>query len=350
MFAAKISKIPKALKTRILAGYYSDKYFLRSREVLLQEKNRNIVLMQIFCKERALLAGIDEVVTLLNTCAYNAGKLRVTSLSEGTFIKPWETVLTIEGIYSDFVHLETLYLGLLARRTMIATNVHESVQVARPKPVLFFGARFDHFLNQEGDGYAAIVGGAVNVSTDAGARWIRSRGIGTIPHGLIAAYGGDTVAACLAFDRRMPPEVLRIALVDFENDCVGTSLKVARALGKNLWGVRLDTSETLRDRSIKGRGRVSQGVCAELVFKVRRALDREGFNRVKIIVSGGFTPERLRDFKRQRVPFDAVGIGSFFFRKRIDFTADVVKVNGKPCAKVGRRYRPNARLVPRREA
>jgi nicotinate phosphoribosyltransferase len=340
-----ISKIPNPFKTKIRAGYYSDKYFVRSRQVLLKDGNKNRVLMQIFCKEKAVLAGMDEVLTLLQTCTYNTSKLRVKFLPEGALIRPWETVLTVEGAYSDFIHLETIYLGILARRSMIATNVREAVEAARPKPVLFFGARFDHFLNQEGDGYAALIGGAENVSTDAGARWAGARGIGTIPHGLIAAYRGNTVSACRAFDRRMPPGIRRIALVDFDNDCVRTSLEAARALGKNLWGVRLDTSETIRDRSVRKRGRSSYGVCAELVRNVRRALDREGFNGVRIIVSGGFTPLKLRDFTKRGVPFDAAGIGSFFFRKRIDFTADVVKVNGKPCAKVGRRMRPNKRLV-----
>lgn len=300
--------------------------------------------MQIFCKQYAVLAGMGEVRELLRDGAFHPGSLRIRSLRDGHRIRPWETVATIEGSYADFVHLETLYLGILARRTMVATNVREVVDLASPRPVLFFGARFDHYENQEGDGYAAFLGGAQGVSTDAGAAWKHGEGMGTIPHGLIAAYEGDTVAACLAFDKHMPRHIKRIALVDFDNDCACTSLEVARALGKRLWGVRLDTSETLRDRSVRKGGRRHFGVCADLVRNVRRALDRGGFPWVKIIVSGGFNTERVRRFIAHRVPFDAVGIGSSFYQRRIDFTADVVKVNGKPCAKVGRTYRPNPRL------
>jgi len=300
--------------------------------------------MQIFCKDHALLAGIKEVVQLLGVGAYEPRRLKVKTLKDGDWVEPWETIATLEGGYSTFAHLETLYLGILARRTMIATNVREIVDMVKPKPVLFFGARFDYFLNQEGDGYAAFLGGAEGVSTDAGASWLKERGMGTIPHGLIAAYGGDTVAACEAFDRHIPSTVKRIALVDFDNDCVNTSVAVARALGRRLWAVRLDTSEKLRDRSVKKKGKKSFGVCAELVWNVRHALDREGFSWVRIVVSGGFNVERIRRFKRQSVPFDAVGIGSGFFGRRFDFTADVVKVNGKACAKVGRGFRPNPRL------
>ncbi len=128
-----------------------------------------------------------------------------------------------------------------------------------------------------------------------------------------------------------------------------TSLEVARSLGKRLGAVRLDTSGDLRDKSVRGQGAdsrdaESRGVCPELVRNVRSALDREGFRRVKIVVSGGFNKNRILDFRRRRVPFDMVGIGSALLRKHIDFTADIVKVNGIPCAKVGRKYRPNPRL------
>jgi nicotinate phosphoribosyltransferase len=135
-------------------------------------------------------------------------------------------------------------------------------------------------------------------------------------------------------------------LVDFDNDCVGTSLKVARALGARLYGVRLDTAETLVDRSIipqMGSFKPT-GVNPQLVWNVRRALDGEGFQRVKIVVSGGFTVEKIRMFEEQGVPADAYGVGSSLFQGRFDFTADVVRVDGAPQGKVGRSYRPNPRL------
>lgn len=108
--------------------------------------------------------------------------------------------------------------------------------------------------------------------------------------------------------------------------------------------MRVDTAGDLRDISVQSTGNDSYGVSSELVFKLREALDREGFNRVKIVISGGFDPEKISRFVALKVPFDAVGVGSSFYRKKIDFTADVVRVNGKPCAKAGRQYNPNPRL------
>jgi len=170
--------------------------------------------------------------------------------------------------------------------------------------------------------------------------------VGTVPHGLIAAYGGDTVRATLKFAEHIPAEVRLVTLVDFDNDCVGASLAVARALGRRLYGVRLDTSETMVDRSIMdqmGHFRPT-GVNPQLVWNVRRALDREGFSPVKIVVSGGFNAEKIRHFEEEGVPVDAYGVGSSLFQGRFDFTADVVRVNGKPCGKKGREFRPNKRL------
>jgi nicotinate phosphoribosyltransferase len=239
-----------------------------------------------------------------------------------------------------------VYLGVLARRTRVGTNTRRVVEAAKPKEVMFFPARHDHWLVQTGDGYAAHIAGAIGVSTDAQASWWGSEGIGTVPHALIAAYGGDTVLASRKFAEEMDGSIRLITLVDFENDCVGTSLKVARELGDRLYGVRLDTSETLVDRSVIPQMGTFKptGVNPQLVLNVRQALDRDGFKNVKIVVSGGFTVEKIRQFEELGVPVDAYGVGSSLFQGRFDFTADVVMVEGKPCAKVGRSYRPNPRL------
>jgi nicotinate phosphoribosyltransferase len=212
--------------------------------------------------------------------------------------------------------------------------------------VMFFPARHDHWLVQTGDGWAAHIAGAIGVSTDAQASWWGSEGIGTVPHALIAVYGGDTVLATRKFADHIDPSVRLVTLVDFENDCVKTSLDVAEAMGDRLYGVRLDTSEMMVDKSIlpqMGHFRPS-GVCPQLVWNVREALDRRGFGKVRIIVSGGFTAEKIREFERLKVPVDAYGVGSSLFQGRFDFTGDVVLREGRPCAKVGREYRPNPRL------
>src|SRR4051812_29164400 len=158
--------------------------------------------------------------------------------------------MTIEGDYALFVHLETVSLGSLARRSLIMKNVVGVVDAARGKPIIYFPARHDHWLVQTGDGWGAHVAGAIGVSTDAQASWWGGRGIGTVPHGLIAAYGGGTVRAARKYAARFASETNVTVLADFDNDSVGTALAVADALGDDLWGVRLDTSGTLVDRSL----------------------------------------------------------------------------------------------------
>jgi len=331
---------------KIKKGWYSDKYFVRTKKILSKDKNRARVLMQVFCRKDAVVCGLDEAIAVLKLCSEKPEELKINALYDGDEIKAGETVMTIEGDYSTFAHLETVYLGVIARPTAVATAVRKVVRAAGDKKVLFFPARFDHYRVQTTDGYAAFISGALGVSTDAQGSWWGEEGLGTVPHGLIAAYGGDTVKAAVAFDKYMPGEIQRIVLVDFDNDCIGTSLKVAEALGKKLWGVRLDTTEDVKDISVTGEGKDSYGVCPELVFKAREALDKNGFDYVKIIISSGFNEERIKKFIDLGVPFDAVGVGSALFRKKIDFTADVVKVNGGSCVKVGRGFMPNPRLQP----
>ena len=336
---------------RMREGYYSDKYFVRTRDVLVATGRNPRATVQVFQKQEACLGGIDEAIAILRTCLTSGfawSDLEVEALRDGDRAAPRETVMLIRGPYVAFAHLETLYLGVLARRTRVATNTRLVVEAAWPKPVLFFPARFDHWLVQTGDGYAAHIAGAIGVSTDAQASWWGSTGIGTVPHALIAAFGGDTVAASVAMAEQMGPDVQMISLVDFDNDCVGTSLAVARALGPRLHGVRLDTSESMVDRSVVSQiGEFNRrGVNPQLVRNVRTALDAEGFHHVRITVSGGFDPPKIRRFEREDVPVDSYGVGSSLFAGRFDFTADIVEVDGRAVAKQGREYRPNPRLEP----
>jgi nicotinate phosphoribosyltransferase len=385
----------------IRRGYRSDVYFWRAKRTLEESQRREKATIQVFQKQKAILCGIEEALAIVILGAghyrnptqafklfdrlieskrqirslYRAGtdllnnalrekdeiiqaldfewvsnldEIRVQSLKDGDAIDPWETTLLIEGPLSEFIHLETLYLGVLARRTRIATNVSAVAEAANGKPVFFFPARFDHWAVQGGDGYAASVGGADSVSTDAQGEWWGMKGGGTIPHCLIAAYHGNTVDATQRFAETFPDTPL-VALVDFENDCVRTSLEVARALGNQLWAVRLDTSEQLVDVSLINNpsDQKQPGVTPELVRNVRMALDKEGFSKVRIVASGGFDVDKILRFENTGVPVDAYGVGSAFMKGNFDFTADAVKINDKPMAKVGRRYRANDRLVER---
>jgi nicotinate phosphoribosyltransferase len=341
---------------RIRSGYYSDAYFVYTKRLLEAEGDHPRVTMQVFEKRESVLGGIDEAIAILKLCAGRAGangewidgwdELVVHALHEGDQIAPRETVMTIEGDYSLFAHLETVYLGTLARRSLVMHNVAAVVSAARGKPIFYFPARHDHWLVQTGDGWSAHVAGAIGVSTDAQASWWGGRGIGTVPHGLIAAYGGDTVTAARKFAEHFADDMNITVLVDFENDSVRTALEVAHALGPKLWGVRLDTSEQLVDRSLVDEmgGFVPTGVNPRLVEKVRGALDGAGFRDVRIVASGGFTAERIEQFEAAGVAVDAYGVGSSLIRGQNDFTADVVLLDGRPCAKVGRAYAPNPRL------
>jgi nicotinate phosphoribosyltransferase len=330
-------------------GYYTDVYFNFARETLLADGRHPRVVMQVFQKQHAVLGGMDEAIAILKLCSHDWDALTVHALYDGDEIEPWETVMSIEGDYTLFAHLETCYLGVLARRTLISTNTRRVVEAARGKPILFFPARHDHHRVQTGDGYAAHVAGAIGVSTEAQASWWGGRGIGTVPHALIAAYGRNTVLAASKFAEWAEDNDLEInivVLVDFDNDSVRTSLEVARALGDKLWGVRLDTSRTLVDHALwEEMGDFDpRGVNERLVHQVRDALDENGFERVKIVVSGGFDVERIREFEARGVPVDSYGVGSSLIRGDNDFTGDIVLTDGLPSAKVGRKYRPNPRL------
>ena len=384
------------------AGYRAAVYFDRSRRILAAEGDDTRVTMQVFQRSDAMVAcGIDEALAVLALgagsfrdaeaadrafAAYLAardaarrarsvggeawiermraqveaeatfdrhwrraepGELEVSALRDGDLVGAWEPVVELTAPYRLVAHLESVYLGVLARRTLVASNVRRVVDAAGGKPVLFFADRFDHWATQGGDGYAAFVGGAQGVATDAQAAWWGERGLGTIPHALIATFGGDTVAAVAAFARQFPGVPL-IALVDFDNDSVATSLACAKEFGERLWGVRLDTSGTMVDRSLWSEmGEFAPtGVNRRLVEKVRQALDDGGFGHVRVIVSGGFTAERIAAFEATGVPVDSYAVGSSLLKGSADYTADVVLREGRPCAKVGRVHRPTTRLRP----
>ena len=332
-------------------GYYADAYFNHARSTLLRDGRHPRVVMQVFQKRDAHLGGMDESIAILKLCSYEWDELTVHALYDGDRVAPWETVMTIEGDYTLFAHLETAYLGVLARRTLITTNVVRVLEAARGKPIIFMPARHDHHRVQTGDGYAAhvagrVVGAPIGVTTDEQASWWGGRGIGTVPHSLIASYGGNTVLAATKFAEWASDDVNITVLVDFENNSVQTALDVARTLGLKLWGVRLDTSEMLVDRSLwEELGDFKPtGVNERLVRKVRDALDNDGFEHVKIVVSGGFTIDKILEFEEQGVPVDAYGVGSSLIRGSNDFTADIVLTDGRPSAKVGRKYKPSPRL------
>jgi nicotinate phosphoribosyltransferase len=332
----------------IKAGDFTDRGAALTASVLSAAKKSPRVLLQVTAKQGGHLSGIDESIAILKCGVGDWNAVTVHALYEGDRLDAWDTVMTIEGEYSAFAHLETPCLGVLAHRTLVCSNIREIVDIARTKSVFFFGARDEHFLMQPGDGFAATIGGAKLVCTPAQASLGGGGNLAaaTVHHSLIAAFGGDVAAAAKHLAKPLGDDVRLLALVDYDNDVARASAQVAAALGDRLWGVRLDTSENMVDKSLLqqlGTFRPT-GVSPQLVWNVRNALDADGFGDVRIVVSGGFDAERVQEFEDEGAPVDAYGIGSAAYQGSFDFTADVVQVGGKHQARAGRNLRPNPKL------
>ncbi len=365
------------------------------------------VEMQWFTRRpgKTIVVGVDKALAMLQTCTgywegrkfiNTADRLEVEAVQDGEVVEyaggrtEIQPVLRVRGRYRDFALLETPTLGILTRASRVATNVYETLVAAAGKPVLFFPARFDLHEVQAADGYAYDI--AVErfnwdhaedlgpfISTDAQGDWWGGAGGGTVAHASIACFLGDIGELMLCFAETLPMDIPRIALVDFNNDSVTASLETCKAkfgrfrelvdAGKpgeaekyRLFGVRLDTSSSLRDVSVPPLGDpvLDMGVNPRLAFIVREALDsawenwdlpqtwhdraRDYCHNVRIVVSGGFNAAKIRRFEKLNVPVDFYGVGSSLFDNHgqtvTDFTADVVqvRVHGKwlPMAKIGR--------------
>jgi nicotinate phosphoribosyltransferase len=289
--------------------------------------------VEVFSGGQGLLCGVKEALQLLDTVL--PPEREVWAMDEGEPFHPAEVALRIKAPYSSFAVYETAVLGMLAHQSAWATAARECVEAAQGLPVISFGARHVHPLVAAVMDYAAVVGGCGSCSSVAGARLAGVDASGTMPHALILIMG-DTVRAALAFDKHMPPEVPRVVLVDTFKDEVEESLNVARAMGERLQWVRLDTPSE--------RGRVTVG----LVKEVRAHLDLEGYQHVKIFVTGGISPQRIRQFLEGQAPVDGFGVGSYISSASpIDFTADLHEIEGRPVAKRGRLpgVTPNPRLT-----
>jgi nicotinate phosphoribosyltransferase len=355
---------------RLRGAVSSDRGAARVREVLLAGGPAPRAMVQISAERPCVLGGTDEVIALLKLSVEDWARLSVCSLYDGDRADVGETVMTIEGPYDLFAPLEPLILGTLARRSRVSTNARAFVEAARPKWVMAFPARHDHWLLEAGDALAAQIGGALILSPDPTVTSLGPSGgksslvlppLALMPHALIGAYGGDTLAAARAFAAHLgtpeppapgaapsapPDEVQLVVPVDYDNDAVRTALDVARALEGRLWGVQLATPENLVDTSIipmMGTF-VPTGVNAQLVWNVRNALDAEGLGDVKLLASSGVTLERIRQFEEEGVPVDAYGIGAALLVGRTGFTAAVVQLDRPLRLRVGSELRANSRL------
>lgn len=333
---------------RIGEGHFSANYFLKTRKIVETLAPGHIVTEQFFQRlDGAMLSGIDEAIALVHTFARHPEDLIIEALNDGDIIKSGEPVLKISGKYEDFGFLESLIDGILARRTSVSTNVHEVVKALRGTPAFSMADRQDDYLTQVGDGYASYVAGIKKFSTDAQGEWVDVKGMGTMPHALIEISGGDIVKASLMYAETFPDEKVT-ALIDYHNSVIPDTIKVAKALGRRLNGVRVDTSMSLVDHYFDGKdvsGFDPHGVCKELIFALKKELIKEGFDFVKITVSSGFDAKKIEEWTRLRVPVDMYGVGSSLIRNStVGFTGDLVRLDGKEEAKEGRKDIPSSRL------
>ena len=304
-------------------GPASDIYFQRAADTLAGERLDPVVMMEYFGDRRGVLCGIRDVLDLLRRSLGEGDE--VWALDDGEAMAAREVVMRVRAPYSRFGRLETAVLGMMASCSGWATAAAEVVAAAGGKRVISFGARHVHPLVGPIMERAAVVGGCVGCATPLGAELAGlAAPSGTMPHAMILIVG-DTVDAALAFDRRMPDDVLRIVLVDTFKDEAEESLRVAEAMGERLRGVRLDTPWE--------RGRVT----TELVKEVRARLDLAGHGHVGIFVSGGLDAARVRQFVEAGAPVDSFGVGmSIAAAPPIGFTADIKEVDGRPRTKRGR--------------
>ncbi|MDI3533890.1 MAG: nicotinate phosphoribosyltransferase [Thermosediminibacterales bacterium] len=311
-------KLFSATHEEISSGYTTDVYFLKTLDILesldLADKT---VTAEIFPRKSGIFCGLDEVLNLLKD-----KKIELWSIPEGESFEAKDTVMRIRGPYKEFAVFETVVLGILASSSGWATAAFKCREAAGDKTFICFGSRHVHPAVAPVMERAAVIGGANGASCILAAKLLNQNPLGTVPH---AAFliAGDTLTIAEAYDKVMPPESPRIILVDTFKDEVEETIRVARLLGKKLEGIRLDTPSE--------RG----GVTPELVREVRARLDFEGYNHVKIFVSGGLDPERIKILSENGA--DAFGVGSYISSAPpIDMTLDLKKVEDKPVAKRGR--------------
>jgi nicotinate phosphoribosyltransferase len=306
----------------IRSGQMTDVYFSRTMEILKAKKIDKWVKAEFIAKRFpedygwGVLAGIEEAAHLLKEL-----KVNVRAMEEGTLFRAYQPVMEIAGMYSEFGLYETSLLGLLCQASGVATKAARCKKAAGDRRVISFGARRIHPIIAPMVERSAFVGGCDGVSVVKNAELIGEEPVGTMPHALILIMG-DTVAATKAFDEVVHPKVKRVSLIDTFNDEKIEAIRVAEALGKKLFGVRLDTPSSRR------------GDLQKIIEEIRWELDLRGYGHVQIFVSGGLDENRILNLNPV---VDAYGVGTSITNARvIDFAMDIIEIEGKPLAKRGK--------------
>lgn len=309
-------------ENEIKEGEITDVYFQRTLEILEKKDINPIVRAEFVAKDLpgewswAILAGLEEVVSLLKDLP-----VKVRAMKEGTVFYPNQPILEIEGYYQDFCVFETAILGILCQATGIATKAARYKKLAGDRLVMSFGARRMHPVIAPMIERSAFIGGCDGVSVIKSGEIIGEDPLGTIPHAMILCIG-STVDSLKAFDEVIDPDINRVALIDTFNDEKFECLNVAEALGEKLHAVRFDTPSSRR------------GDFYSILKESRWELDLRGYNHVKIFASGGIQEEELPHLNPL---VDAYGIGTSISNAPVvDFSMDIIEVNGKPLAKRGK--------------
>ncbi len=311
------------IRRSVLVGETADVYLQRTLTILRNEGRNPVVSLEFSPQRAGIFCGIAEVRGLLTRVLPESGS-EVWALEEGEPVDANEVALRVKAPYGSIGLYETAVSGILAQSTGYATAARECVDAANGTPVVALGARHVHPDVAGILGYCSIVGGCVSCSTIQGARLAGITPAGNMPHSLSLLMDG-TVQAMEAFDQHMPQEVPRVALVDTFRDEAEEALSVARSLREKLRGIRMNTPPE--------RG----GVTTDLVKEVRARLDLSGFRHVEIMVSGGFTPERIRYFVEDGAPVNTFGIGAYIAAPGPNsYNVDIHEVDGRPVARRGR--------------
>ncbi len=303
-------------------GRVTDVYFARTLEVLKTMGIDKRVRAEFFAKTLpngfrwGVLAGIEEAARLME-----GKKVNIRSFREGEVFRPWEPVMEIEGMYQDFCVFETALLGLICQASGVATKSARIRLAAGDRTVVSFGARRMHPVVAPMIERSAYIGGCDGVSVIVSAELIEESPMGTMPHALILILG-DTVEAIKAYDRIIDKKVKRVALVDTFNDEKFETLRVAEAMGKKLFAVRLDTPASRR------------GNFYRIFQEVRWELDLRGYNGIKLFASGGLDEKEVKELSPV---VDAFGVGTSISNAPVvDFSMDIMEVEGAPFAKKGK--------------
>ena len=306
----------------IKEGKMTDVYFVRAMEVLKAKKIDKWVKAEFIAKRFpedygwGVLAGIEEAADLLRDL-----KVNVRSMKEGTIFRTFEPVMEIEGMYTEFGLYETALLGLLCQASGVATKAARCKKAAGDRAVISFGARRIHPVIAPMVERNAFMGGCDGVSVVKNAELIGEEASGTMPHALILIMG-DTIEATKAFDEVIHPKVKRVSLIDTFNDEKIEAIRVAKAMGKKLFGIRLDTPSSRR------------GDFQKIIEEVRWELNLRGFGHVRIFVSGGLDEKSILSLNPV---VDAYGVGTSITNARvIDFAMDIIEIDGEPFAKRGK--------------